>query len=106
MDQVLSGDQMVVHCLFPVKVTTVQHFRAQGETIMRPVRFLVQGIPTKERHAGEDPELLGVFEITGRKTYTSADGQNKTLLVLSEFDMAPSSLTSGRPRPRLAVDWG
>ncbi len=87
VDQILSEREMLVSCSFPLKVTTVKHFQAQGETIVRPVAFLLRGLSTREAHDGADLELLQVFEITGTRTYKTVNGRDATVLVLSEFDM-------------------
>jgi hypothetical protein len=87
VDQIVTGQEMLVRCFFSLKVTTVQHFRAQAESVVRPVEFLVQGVPTAETHDGSDLQLLDVFEITGTKTYQTTDGRPKTIWLISPFDM-------------------
>jgi hypothetical protein len=87
VDRIISQREMLVRCSFPVKVANVEHFRARGETLLRPVTFLIRGLPTDEVNAGTDLELLQVFEISGSAAYKSADGRTSSVLVLSEFDM-------------------
>jgi hypothetical protein len=87
VDQILTEREMLVRCFFSLKVTTVQHFRSQGETVVRPVEFLVRGLPTGQTHEGTDLQLIDVFEITGTKTYQTTDGRSKTIWIMSPFDM-------------------
>ena len=87
VDQVLSENEMLVRCFFPVKVPTVRHYRGSLETISRPITFLVHGVPTREVQVGSDLELVQVFEISAARTYRTTAGQNATALVLAEFDM-------------------
>ena len=87
VDQVLTENEMLVRCFFPVKVPTVRHYRGSLETISRPITFLVHGVPTRDVQPGSDLELVQVFEISAARTYRTIAGQNATALVLSEFDM-------------------
>lgn len=87
VDQILSENEMLVRCFFSLKVTSVRHFQAEGEIIVRPVTFLLRGLPTGALHEGSELELLQVFEITGTHRYKTAQGRLETVLVLSEFDM-------------------
>ena len=87
VDQILSGDSMLVRCFFTVKVVTVERFQPRGESVVRPVTFLVRGLPTADVMEGADLELAQVFEITGTASYRTADGRSQSTMVLSEFDM-------------------
>jgi hypothetical protein len=87
VDQILSDDSMLVRCFFTVKVVTVERFQPRGENVVRPVTFLVRGLPTSDVSEGADLELTQVFEITGTAEYPTAGGRSQSALVLSEFDM-------------------
>lgn len=87
VDQILSADEMLVSCRFSLKVRAVRNFRPRLETVVRPVSFLVRGMPTKKNSEGADIQLLDVFEITGSRTYRSVDGKPIKVLVISPFDM-------------------
>jgi hypothetical protein len=87
VDQVVTDDEMLVRCYFPVVVTTVRRFQAHHETVMQPVRFLIRGLPTKSFDVGSDVEMLQVFEIGGKERYRTVEGGSKDVLVLTEFDM-------------------
>ncbi len=87
VDQILSDTEMLVTCRFSLKVRTVRSFRARLETIVRPVSFLVRGVPAKGDNEGADIQLLDVFEITGKHTYETVGGRQITVLVVSPFDM-------------------
>jgi len=89
VDQVLSDSEMLATCSFSLKVRTIEKRQARIETVIRPVSFLVRGIPTTQAHAGADLELLDVFEVTGRHTYETDAGKAATVLVIEPFDMAP-----------------
>jgi hypothetical protein len=87
VDQILSGKSMLVRCFFTVKVVTVERFQAKGESVVRPVTFLVRGLPTADVMEGADLELTQVFEITGMASYQTAAGGSQSAMVLTEFDM-------------------
>lgn len=87
VDQIVSDREMLVRCFFPVRVSTVRNFRAEGETVVQPVTFLVRGIATKDVHEGADLKLPQVFEISGRHTYTTVAGRRQNAWVLREFDL-------------------
>jgi hypothetical protein len=89
VDQVLANGEMLATCSFSLKVRTVEKRQARIETVVRPVSFLLRGIPTTQAHAGADLELLDVFEVTGRHTYETDAGKPATVLVIEPFDMAP-----------------
>jgi hypothetical protein len=87
VDQIVSESEMLVRCSFPVRITTVRRFQAQGETIVQPVTFLIRGVTTRQAHEGTDLQMVQVFEITGKKTYRTVDGRTSTAWVVSEFNM-------------------
>jgi hypothetical protein len=87
VEQVLSANEMIVRCNFPVKVTTVRRYQAQGETVTQGLNFLVRGVSTREAREGADLQMLQVLEITGKKTYKTVEGKLNTVWVLAEFDM-------------------
>ncbi len=87
VEQILSDREMLVRCFFTVRVTSVANFERRGETIERPVVFLIRGPSTRATHEGADLELPQVFEITGRRHYRTVDGRTSEALVISEFDM-------------------
>jgi hypothetical protein len=87
VEQVLSSSEMIVRCNFPVKVTTVRHYQARGETVTQGITFLVRGMSTREAHEGTDLQILQVLEITGKQTYKTVEGKLNTVWVLAEFDM-------------------
>jgi hypothetical protein len=89
VDQVLANGEMLATCSFSFKVRTVEKRQARIETVVRPVSFLVRGVPTTQAHAGADLELLDVFEVTGRHTYETDAGKPSTVLVIEPFDLAP-----------------
>jgi len=95
VDQVLANGEMLATCSFSLKVRTVEKRQARIETVIRPVSFLVRGIPTTQAHAGADLELLDVFEVTGRQTYETDAGKPTTVLVIEPFDLA--SIAKLRP---------
>jgi hypothetical protein len=84
---VLSEREMLVRAFFSVKVAAVEHFRVRGETVVRPVSFLIRGLATEALQEGADLQLSQVFEISGSETLKSADGRPATVWVLNEFDM-------------------
>ena len=88
VNQVVSEREMLVHCKFPVRVTTMRHFQAESETISQEVKFLIRGASTRELQEGTDVELTQVFEVTGKETYKTVSGGSKTIWALAEFDMA------------------
>lgn len=87
VDQVISGDEMLVRCPFPVVVTKVRNFRAHRDKIDQEVRLLIRGLKTDNAREGADLEMLQVFEVTGKETYQLVGGGSSELLVLKEFDM-------------------
>ena len=87
VDQILSDDEMLVRCLFSLKVTSVERFQPRYETVVRPVTFLVRGLSTQQTHEAADLELLQVFEVSGTHTYRTVGGSQATVHVLSPFDM-------------------
>jgi hypothetical protein len=100
VDQILSDDEMLIRCYFPVKLAAVRNFRARAETIFQSVTFLLRGVATREVHEGADLELEQVFEIGGKYTYTTVDGRSVTVLILTEFDMQTvESFFPGRHDP-------
>ncbi len=57
--------EMLVQCNFSLKVRTVRNFQPRLETVVRPVTFLIDGLPTYPKsREGADAPLLDVFEIT------------------------------------------
>jgi hypothetical protein len=88
VDQVLGDEEMLVRAIFAIKVRTVRQFRARLETVERETPLLIRGVPTGKFTAGSDVQLLEVFEIVGRHTYTSVGGQSIAVLVLAPFDMS------------------
>ncbi len=87
VDQILSQDQMLVRCNFSLKVRTVRNFQPRLETVVRTISFLIDGVATDQVSEGADVPLLDVFEISGRRTYRSIDGESIEVLVLTPFDM-------------------
>jgi hypothetical protein len=87
IDQVVSDDEVLVRCQFPVVVTTVRRFQAHRETVVQGVRLLIRGLPTANMEEGSDLEMLQVFEIIGKETYQQVDGGSSDVLVLKEFDI-------------------
>jgi hypothetical protein len=86
-DQILSDDEMLVRCHFSIRVRTVKNFRPQLETVVRPVSFLIRGLPTDPFTDGTDVQLLNVFRISGKHTYRSVAGKPITVQVLAPFDL-------------------
>ena len=68
--------------------TETRRFVVRGETKVQPVSFAVRGVETKDLREGSDPPVPQVFEITGRETYSLADGGSTSIWVLEPFDMA------------------
>jgi hypothetical protein len=87
VEQVISDQEMLIRCVFPVTVATVRHFQAHRETVEQAVLFLIRGVSTKDVHEGADVEMLQVLEISGREGYKTVDGESRTVGVLREFDM-------------------
>jgi hypothetical protein len=87
VEQILSKDQMRVQCHFSLKVRTVRNFQPRLETIVRPVTFLIDGLPTSRVTEGADAPFLDVFEISAERSYQSVSGKKISVLVLSPFDM-------------------
>ncbi len=87
VEQILSKDQMLVQCNFSLKVRTVRNFQPRLETVVRPIRFLIDGLPTSAVTEGADAPLLDVFEIRAERSYQSVSGQTISVLVLAPFDM-------------------
>lgn len=87
VDQVVSDNEILVRCYFPVVVRSVKNFAPRRETVVQPVRFLIRGLATQDIRVGRDQEMLDVFEVTGKGTYKTLDGRSKDVLVLTEFDM-------------------
>ena len=52
VEQILSDREMLVRCFFTVRVTSVANFERRGETIERPVVFLIRGPSTRAAHRG------------------------------------------------------
>ncbi len=89
VEQVLTGDQMLVRCNFPLQVRTVKNFQPRYESISRPLTFLIRGLSTDKAREGGDLEMLEVFEIVGTHTYQTEAGQPQKVYVLTPFDMRP-----------------
>ncbi len=87
VDQILSDKEMLVRCFFPVRITTVKNYERRGETIERPVVFVIRGVPTRDAQEGSDIELSQVFEIVNRREYRTVEGRASSALVISPFDM-------------------
>jgi hypothetical protein len=87
VEQVVSANEMIVRCNFPIKVMTVRHYQARGETVTQGINFLVRGVSTSEAHEGADLPMLQVLEITGKQTYKTVEGKLNSVWVLAEFDM-------------------
>lgn len=87
VDQVVSNDELLVRCFFPVVVVTVERFQPRREKVVQPMRFLIRGLPTRDIDEGSDVEMLGVFEIVGKEAYRTVSGGSSNLFVLTEFDM-------------------
>jgi hypothetical protein len=87
VDRVISADEALVRCYFPVVVTTVRNFTARRETVVHAVRFVLRGLPTGDLRESSDREMLGVFEVVGKQKYQAADGSTSDVYLLTEFDM-------------------
>lgn len=87
VEQVISDDELLVQCFFPVVVRTVKNFTPRRETIVQSMRFLIRGRPTQGVHEGSDLEMLDVFEVAGKHGYKTVDGASERVLVLTRFDM-------------------
>lgn len=87
VEQVLSDQEVLVRCSFPVTVAAIRDFKRYRETIVRPVQLVLRGQPAERFSVGAQIEMLAVFEITGRDTYRTEKGGSKTLLVVEEFDL-------------------
>jgi hypothetical protein len=87
VEEIVSGDEMIVRCFFPVVVRTVKNFAPRGEKVTQEVMFVLRGLPTKKMHVGNDYEMLDVFEIAGKLERKGAGGATKSVPVLTVFDM-------------------
>lgn len=87
VDQVISGDEILVRCRFPVVVAKVRKFQAHRDKIDQEVRLLIREMKTDNVREGSDLEMLQVFEVTGKETYQMVAGGSSEILVLKEFDM-------------------
>src|SRR5262249_43552702 len=87
VEQILSDQEMLVRCFFPVRIALVRNREPQGETVVQETTFVVRGLPTAAVQEGSDIELSQVFEVVGKSKYPTANGGSATALVVSEFDM-------------------
>ena len=87
VDQVLSESEMIVRCFFTIKVVSVERFQARSDSVVRPVTFVLRGLPTKDVMEGADLPLAHVFEVAVAENYRTADGRTLSALGLREFDM-------------------
>lgn len=87
VDQVVSDNELLVRCYFPVVVTTVSNFQAHRQRVVRPVRFLIRGLATEKFDEGSDVQTLQVFEVVGKEQYRTTTGGQRDVIVLTHFDM-------------------
>jgi hypothetical protein len=87
VEQVISDDEVLVRCRFPVVVAKVRNFQAQRDKVDQDVQLLIRGLKTTDFREGSDMEMLQVFEVIGRETYQLVGGGSSEVLVLKEFDM-------------------
>jgi hypothetical protein len=87
VDQIVSPDEALVRCYFPVVLATVRNFTARRETVVQGARFLLRGVSTRDFRESSDRETLEVYEIVGKQQYRAADGTMSDVYVLTEFDM-------------------
>jgi hypothetical protein len=87
VDQIVSENEFLGRVFFPVKMSEVRQFRWQPNRVVQDVTFLVRGVPTKCLNEGVDTEFTQVFEIVGRRSSRTRDGQMSPLWVAHPFDM-------------------
>ena len=87
VEQIVTDQEMVVRCSFPLVVGYVSKFSAHGQKMSQPVRVVLRGFPTGEVREGGEMPSTAVFEVVGKETFQTSDGGSSALLVLKEFDM-------------------
>lgn len=87
VDQVLSEDEMLVRCFFPVQIAAVRRGERRGETVTVPIVFLVRGLATNDTHDGGDIDLGQVFEVVSKQNYKTVDGNAASAWVIHPFDL-------------------
>lgn len=88
VDQILSDRELLVRCSFPLKVTTVEHFQGQQDTVMQPVACIIRGVSTRDKQEGADTQLTEVFAITDQETYETVAGKRLQVWIVEPFDMS------------------
>jgi hypothetical protein len=87
VEQIVTDQEMVVRCSFPLVVGYVSNFAAHGQKMSQPLRVVLRGLPTADVREGGEMPSTAVFEVVGKETFQTSDGGSSALLVLKEFDM-------------------
>jgi hypothetical protein len=86
VDQIVSGQEMLVRCFFQVPVVTVRNYKGQREIVEETVQCLIRGAQTGNASEGSDFETDGLYEVVAHETYQTASGTARKILVLRSFD--------------------
>ena len=87
MEQILGKDEMLIRAFFTIKVVTVERFQPRGESVVRPVTFLLKGVSTGEVTEGSDIQLSQVFEVAADESHRNGEGRPLSALTLRTFDL-------------------
>jgi hypothetical protein len=98
VDQIVSESEFLGRVFFPVKMSEVRQFRWQPNRVAQELTFLIRGVPTKGLNEGVDTEFDQVFEIVGRRSSRTRDGQLSPLWVANSFDMTEVNAIFQRQR--------
>ena len=100
VDQVVSGQEVLVRCYFRIPVITVRNFQRHQVIVIQSVPLLIRGLDKDPPVEGQDWAIPGVFEVTGVERYQTVGGGRKNLTVLAPFDLESLAPFRKAPRPR------
>jgi hypothetical protein len=87
VDQVISDNELLVRCFFPVVVATIKNFQRYRTTTTQSVQFVLRGPGLPEAHEGQEMDVAVPWTVVGRERYAVEGGGEKSVLVLTPFDL-------------------
>lgn len=87
VEQVVSADEMLVRCEFPIVVAQTRRYQTTGERTTVGVSLLLRGRPTAGLEPGSERETVEVFEITARRDFRAGNGRMQSVPVVELFDL-------------------
>jgi hypothetical protein len=100
VDQVVSGQEVLVRCYFRVPVITVQNFQRRQELVTQSVPLLIRGWEGDPPIEGQDWEIPGALEVAGVERYQTVGGGLKEVTVLTPFDLKAVARYHQKSTPR------